>query len=148
MKKIDQTLICGDKGNCMQATLSTLFGKELSETINVMDYCQNSWFDALLEWLDKSTDYIYSGVVNAHEDSAETIKALQSIYAINGLFYGAVKSKNFKGETHAVIIDRNGVVIHDPNPDRKWLGVNAARNNELIYWYRFEPKNPDLAYQN
>ena len=148
LSKVNQHIICGVKGNCMQAALATLFSKELCDTVNVIDYDNDGWFDAMLSWLDKSTDFIYAGVVNAHENSTETMRALQSMYAINGFFYGVVNSKNFKGETHAVIIDRNGVVVHDPNPDKKWLGADTARNNELIYWYRFEPKNPGLAYQN
>lgn len=141
MKPIDQTDISKDSGTCMQAVLASLFERPLSETINVMDYQEEDWHIPFMEWIDKSTKYQYAGVVNAHSDKAQTLNALNSMYAVGGFYYGVVPSRNHDGVTHAVIIDRQGIVRHDPNPDKKWQGVNVVDSGDLIYWYEFTPKN-------
>lgn len=141
MIKVDQTVTDEKKGTCMQAVLSSLFEKPLSETINPMEYSETGWCLPFLEWIDNNTKYEYDGVVNSHDDKLQTLKALSSMYAIDGFYYGVVPSKNFKNVTHAVIIDRTGVVRHDPNPDKKWQDINVVDSGDLIYWYIFTPKN-------
>lgn len=42
--------------------------------------------------------------------------------SINGFFYISVPSRTFKGKSHAVVMDAKGVVVHDPSPNKKWLG--------------------------
>lgn len=138
MIKTDQTIVCKGFGNCMQAVLASLFEKELSETINVMELPDDAWHIPFMEWID-SVGYSYEGVMNACSSAEQNQRDLQdSEYCVGGFFYGVVPSKNFKSVTHAVIIDCNGLVVHDPNPDKKWLGVNIATSKDLIYWYQFK----------
>ena len=141
MIRVGQTVTDKNNGTCMQAVLASLFEKPLSETINIMEYPENEWYLPFLEWVDNNTNYQYEGVINAHDDKSQTLKALNSMYAIDGFYYGVVPSKNFDGVTHAVIIDRNGIVQHDPNPDEKWQDVNVVESGDLIYWHDFTPKN-------
>lgn len=148
MKPVKQTLVCGKNGTCMQAALASLFETDINKTIDVMKSSEKNWMPDLIYWVRTNTVYEYKGIVSAHEDSSKTLDALQSLYAVNGFFYGVVPSRNFKGESHALIIDRNGIVVHDPNPDNKWLGVDTVLTKELEYWYRFESKNNDIAYHS
>lgn len=141
MKAIDQTLVCKGKGTCMQAVLASLFETDLDKTINIMDFLESNWYIPFMRWLESSTKYEYCGVVNAHDEKELTLDALQSMYAVNGFFFGVVPSKNFEGVTHAVILDRLGCVVHDPDPSKKWLGINTVETRELIYWYDFQPRN-------
>lgn len=140
MIKINQTVVDKGNGNCMQAVLASLFEVELDKTINVMDLPETQWHIPFMEWIE-TVGYEYGGVIGKHDDNKETLKALSSLYAVGGYFYGVVNSKNFKGVTHAVIIDRQGIIVHDPNPDKKWEGINTVETGELIYWYLFEPKD-------
>ncbi len=146
MIKVNQTVIDKGIGNCMQAVLASLFEVELSEAINVMELPEDSWHIPFIEWIE-SVEYEYSGVINAHPDTRETFKALNSVHAIDGYFYGVVPSKTFEGVSHAVIIDREGKVVHDPNPNKKWEGINVVVTGDLVYWYLFEPKN-GFVYPN
>lgn len=136
MIKVYQTVVDEGSGNCMQAVLASLFEKELSETINVMDYPDPGWHIPFMQWVE-SVGYSYDGVMNATTEPMQNVMDLQNGECVKGFFYGVVPSRNFKGVTHAVIIDCNGVVVHDPNPDMKWLGVNVVDSQDLVYWYMF-----------
>ena len=138
MKAVDQTLVGKGMGNCMQAVLASLFEKELNETINVMDLPEDKWHIPFMEWIE-SIGYEYVGVMNSADTKKETYSDLLSQVAVKDCFYGVVPSKNFKRVTHSVIIDRKGVVIHDPNPKKQWQGVDVVDTGDLQYWYRFEP---------
>lgn len=140
MIPVNQTVVDKVVGNCMQAVLASLFEVDLEKAINVMDLPEDGWHIKFIEWIE-SVGYNYSGVINAHTDISQTLKALNSVYAVEGYFYGVVPSKTFDGVTHAVIIDRAGKVAHDPNPNKKWEGVNVVITGDLIYWYLFEPIN-------
>lgn len=43
-------------------------------------------------------------------------------YHINGYYLASVPSANYEGVYHAVIIDREGVVVHDPSPKKQYQG--------------------------
>lgn len=140
MIKVDQTIVCKDKGNCTQATLASLFELPLDDVINIAELPDLDWFTPFTKWI-KSIGYDYYGVINAHSNTVETFKALRSVYAVDGYFYAVVPSKTFENVTHAVIMDREGNIVHDPNPNKKWQGINVVVSGDLIYWYVFEPKN-------
>jgi len=139
MKAIDQTLVCKGFGNCMQAVLASLFEKELTETINVMELPEDKWHIPFMNWIE-SIGYDYVGVMNSATTKKETYSDLRSQVAVKDYFYAVVPSKNFKKCSHAVIIDRNGVVAHDPNPKKQWQGIDVVESGDLQYWYRFEPQ--------
>ena len=138
MKKVDQTVVDKGIGNCMQAVLASLFEKSLVETVNVMDYPEGKWAIPFMEWVE-SVGYEYVGTMDPADTTEETCRDLRSLYAVDGYFYASVPSRNFKDVSHAVIIDRSGVVVHDPNPKKQWLGENVVTSEDLNHWYLFEP---------
>lgn len=139
MIKVDQNNVNKGNGNCMQAVLASLFEVNLSDAINVMDYPDPGWHIPFMEWVE-SVGYSYIGVMNSADKKDETYSDLLNLESVRDHFYGVVPSRNFEGVTHAVVINRNGVVVHDPNPDRKWLGVDVVDSGDLIYWYLFEKR--------
>ena len=141
MKPVNQTIVDKWKGTCVQAVLASLFETKLEETVNIMDFLDTGWQIPFMDWVEDNTPYEYAGVINAHDEKELTYEALQSVFAVKGYFYGVVPSKNFSDVTHAVIIDRGGVIVHDPDPKKKWLGLNPVESGELQYWYLFEPQN-------
>ena len=122
----------------MQAVLASLFEKELDETINVIDYLDDGWAIPFFDWVE-SFGFDYVGVMAPAETVEQSKKDLSSLYAVGGFFYASVPSKNYKGISHAVIIDRNGLVVHDPHPQKAWEGINVVESGDIDYWYLFEP---------
>lgn len=143
MIRIDQTDTSRETGNCMQAVLASLFEKELSETVNTIVFNDNNWYKHFFSWVE-SVGYSYCGVMNQASTKEQTYLDLACLYAVGGFFYASVPSKTHHNETHAVIINRAGRVVHDPNPDKKWLGINVVDSRDLLYWYMFEPANNNL----
>lgn len=122
MKKIFQTIVDPGKGNCMQAVTASLFEKELDEVPNFIEYGQD-WFEELWKYY-KSQGYGWPmcfNIGNKKKDLEVARKALKYDGGINGFFDGTVKSQTFKDVYHAVVVDSNLNIVHDPNPNQKAL---------------------------
>lgn len=136
MIKINQTVVDKEIGNCMQAVLASLFEKELEETINVINYPEDTWFTHFYQWIE-SAGYVYDGVMNPAKNKEESYEDLKNINNVLGYLYAVVPSKTFDGASHAVIIDTNGIVVHDPNPNKAWEGIDVVSSGDICYWYLF-----------
>lgn len=122
MKKVYQTIIDSENGDCMQAVVASLFELELDALPNYVEH--ENWG----ELFDKTyaengyPDYVYFDTRNL---SLKLIKEiLEYDGGINGFFYATVMSQTLKGVTHAVVIDKNCKVVHDPNPNQLALKLN------------------------
>lgn len=134
MKRIKQTIVCPKEGNCMQAVLASLFEVALEDAIDPPSF-GHKWYSEMNKWLGKQ-GYSNEGTHNYCEDSIdETLACLKYSPSVDGYWYGIVASKTFEGVTHAVIINEFGMVMHDPNPNGLWEGINVVRTKELISWY-------------
>ena len=147
MIKVDQTIVDKGKGNCMQAVLASLFEQKFEDTVNVYDYPEGEWVAPFMDWVE-SIGYEYEGVMNMFVNPAspaiereQAFRDLATHESTGGYFYGAVNSRTFEGVTHAVIINDNGVVVHDPNPSKAWLGEDLIATKELLYIYLFSKKD-------
>jgi len=139
LNPVNQTIVAKGSGNCMQASFASLFECSLDEAINPMSYSPAKWVIPFMEWVN-SRGYEYEGTISAKENKKDTYAAIASMSAIDDCFYAAVPSKNNIGVGHAVIINRIGIVVHDPNPDKKYLGINVIESGDLVYWFLFESK--------
>lgn len=158
MKKIYQTIIDKKIGNCMQAAIASLFDKELDEVPNFILESEDKWFNSMYNFM-KENGCNYNGTLHNknystlwhptqncfketkwHRPSIMTKKALYKHNGVNGLFYAGVLSPKFfswqEPATHAVIIDRDYNVVHDPSPAyQKILGYpleNILRYNGIV----------------
>jgi len=157
MIKIYQTIIDKGHGNCMQAVIASLFDLPL-EVIPEFIECKDGWFSLLYNFV-KEHDAEYHGMRHNrnyttlwhptdqcfkserwHRRSIITKKCLYKEKGINGLFFASVLSpKNFtwsNNTTHAVIIDKDFNVVHDPNPEYekilKYPLSNILKYNGII----------------
>lgn len=139
MKKVFQTIHEYGKGNYMQAGIASLFDLELEEVPNFIDI--PDWHRSLIEFV-KSRGYTYHKELynkesarlrgnhfKAYKEWYEDYKSepnqleeLKNYEGINGLFFASVFSPKYLDLTrenpglHAVIIDKNFNIIHDPEP--------------------------------
>lgn len=132
---VDQTIVDAERGNCMQAVVASLLDLELEQVPNFVLFKKNLWFDIYYYFL-----YAMGWDCIGYKKFKGNRNALRIEDGINGLFDASVKSRTFKNKTHAVIIDIKGVVVHDPNPLKTWLGVNVFETSELQGWLTFKPR--------
>ena len=138
MKKIYQTIIDRGKGNCSAAVLASLFERDIND---IPDVTGEGWFSMLWKYI-KSEGFVYEGMfhnknytrlMNPTGECFKDVKylssniitpsKLQNHSGVNGYFYAAVLSPelfNWTDQTtHAVVIDKNYNIVHDPNPNNK-----------------------------
>jgi hypothetical protein len=112
-----QTVIDKWRGNCLQAAMASMFHLELEQVPHFILY--EDWFKVFWHWLHAlDHEYIGSGYQEHIADAP----------LVNDALYCSVKSKLFPGGTHAVLINREGIVIHDPNPKKLFLGENVVES--------------------
>jgi hypothetical protein len=123
-------------GNCLQAAIASLLDMRLDDIPHFMSYGDDDWFKRYKEFLHES-GYHYErtlhnprdiGYDGCHKTWASIIKKLKGV---NGYFLATVHSPTYftpelvcafeTTPTHAVIIDRDFNIVHDPNPNNKGI---------------------------
>ncbi len=139
MKKVFQTICDGQKGNCMQAAFASLFEVELDEVPNFIEYSEQEWPDVFDRFV-RDLGYEYTGFFEPPDHPNDPKFDNMNV---DGFFYACVPSKNFDGVGHAVLINRNGMVAHDPNPPnmKSWHGKNIVESQEILYFYGIRKTN-------
>lgn len=122
-----QTISDPEHGNCMQAAFATLFDKKLEEVPNFIEFGEEWWSE--IGKFVKSQGYsrdtiLYSNGYSKHLHPECTgvvdeysISNLPKYEGVNGFFYAVVLSPKYyigRGTTHAVIVDKNCNIVHDP----------------------------------
>ena len=143
MTPVDQTIVCAEKGDCMRAVVASLFNLELDQVphFRLFDTEENqgSYFR---NWYKVMTGFFYSmGYEVEYYLRSDKKKELEESHSIEGYFYAAVASKTFNNVRHAVVMDINGVVVHDPNPNKAWQDVNVLESGEVDGWYCCKKRN-------
>lgn len=169
MKRIFQRRIDPGNGDCMQCAIASIFDLDYEKTPDFINAGQG-WFKMLYEFL-QSKGYDYQGMIHNkryqylitpkdycfrqvkfHRPSQITKKALYNEAGVNGLFFASVLSpKYFTWEngahhtTHAVVIDKDYNILHDPNPEYSNLIQYPLADiigfNGIIDIYLINPSN-------
>lgn len=118
MIKVFQTIVDKGRGNCLQASVASLFEKKLEEVPHFIE--NDDWYGLMRQFY---IDNGYPGVmyldVNGDIESAKN--ALEHDGGVGGYWDATVKSQTFENVYHAIVIDKDLNVIHDPNPNQKCL---------------------------
>ena len=115
MKRVFQSRIEKKHGTCMQAAIASLFEMFLDDVPNFIELGED-WFDIYVKFYEDRgyplNMFNPCGMVDVAKQALEIDKG------INGYWCAAVQSINFgKDVWHAVIIDKDLNVVHDPNPN-------------------------------
>jgi hypothetical protein len=134
MKPVFQTIVAKGKGDCLRACVASMFELEIEQVPHFVLY--KDWFNVFYQFL-RIVDCEFEGTAYAFdEDDSDKKPHLPSRdNLINGSIIAGVRSKTYKDAYHAVIINCSGKVIHDPNPNKKWLGINIIKTKQLRDWY-------------
>lgn len=114
----------------MRAVIASLFELEIEQVPHFILY-EGDWFKVYWGYL-RAIGYDYCGF--SFPPPATHSIALDKTPTVKGAIRATVKSRTFDGSTHAVLINRKGTVIHDPNPKENFLGVNVVESGELTHW--------------
>lgn len=115
MKKVYQSRIERKHGTCMQAAIASLFEMFIEDVPNFIEL-GDDWFWSMRKFY-KERGYEMC-TFNPQKDIELTKQVLEFDGGINGYWYASVPSINLgKGVTHAVIVDKDLNVVHDPNPN-------------------------------
>ena len=145
MKKVFQLLVDKDKGDCLRAALCSLLELSLSSIPNFVEEFGDDWFSPFSKIIHANgCEYVRS--LRRHAEAEySTIHKLSEYQGVDGYFIAAVLSPMFwreNGATHAVIIDRNYNIVHDPNPNNAGIKQYplAEQNgyNGVLYVYIIE----------
>ena len=127
MNKVYQSIVDPGKGDCVRAVMASLFDMELLE-VPPMPPDENQNF-AKQEFLNsKGIEHWCCFHRSDEEPTLEEVALYDG--GINGYFYAAVPSQTFEGVNHAVIVDKNLNVVHDPNPNQLAMKLDPK---DVIY---------------
>ena len=124
MKKVFQTVVDSGKGNCMQAAIASLLELDLEDVPNFIEFVgKGQWLKTMHGFLnEKGYDAITVG--KSKGQGTQWLKDLAKFdNGVNGYLYASVPSRTFENGTHAVIVDTDLRVVHDPNPNQKCLDI-------------------------
>lgn len=122
MKKVLQTIVDKGNGNCLQAAAASLFEKDLEEVPHFIQYG--------IDWWDKLDTFFmehgYDGIMILNPQGVpeqQLSMAMEHDGGVNGYWIASVPSQTFDVGTHAVIIDKDLNIVHDPNPNQKAVAL-------------------------
>ena len=141
MRNVYQTIIHQGDGDCLRAAAASILDLSIDQVPHFIKFSGDShiWHDVFMYFF-WALGYEYYGCTNL------TAVDMHKEPGIDGLFIASVPSKTFEGSTHAVVIDQDANVVHDPNPNEAWLGENVYE--VASYFYNFEPRNEEDVKDN
>lgn len=121
MKPVYQTDLSKETGNCLQAAVASLLELKLEEVPHFILF-DDEWWCIFQEFF-----------------AARNINAiwLPDIQPLGSWHIASVRSPRLPGETHAVVCDPDGNVVHDPHPD----GLTSGEV-EIVGCYWFTVRDP------
>lgn len=122
MIPIFQTIVHKKKGTCLQAAIASLLEMPISKVPNFI--AAKDWFHALYEFLTKNGLEFLGTAYNTRTSTCgevfdNQLDRLRKYPGVKGIFMATVNSAVFPECTHAVLIDKDLNIVHDPNPSNK-----------------------------
>ena len=141
------------KGDCMRAVVASLFEDEIENVPNFIELPNGIYWEEFLKY-HNDRGYTFKGIrynLNMFNGSPEdlSLETIKSSEGINGFFFATVFSPKhnpegeFNGILHAVVIDKDFNIVHDPNPEYKDLKEYPKHDkyNGILYVKLFEKNN-------
>ena len=115
MKRVFQSRIEKKHGTCMQAAVASLFEMFIDDVPNFIELGEN-WFESMFSFYQERGYSLCC--FNPQRNLELTKQVLEFDGGVNGYWFASVPSINLgEGSIHAVIIDKEMNVVHDPNPN-------------------------------
>ena len=135
MIPVNQNIVDSVRGDCQRAVVASILGFEMDQVPHFRLFAHPTWWHVFYYFL-LACGWEYMG---QHFPERSTLQLEDSI---DGHFMACVPSRTYPAEmgiTHAVLIDMQGLVVHDPHPNKLYQGENVLESGALKYWYCFKP---------
>lgn len=126
MRRMFQTRFGKGTGNCAQAAMASLFGIDIYEVPDfITRHTEEEPQSIHIMRFMESRGYEYTTYIWTHRfPSLDQFKnILRYDGGIDGFFYAIIDSLTLEDSQHAVIINTDMQVVHDPNPNGRALGL-------------------------
>jgi len=138
MNKVDQSIVDKEYGDCTRACIATILDLPLDAVPNFMQF-KDKWFKVFHNFL-LILDYAFYGTGFPRSVDKPNGHILSESINVNGLVMASVPSKTFENIGHSVVMNLDGLVVHDPNPNKLWQDINVLQSGELKHWSFIGPK--------
>jgi len=128
MKKVYQKNVSNINGDCMRAAVASLFNEDIENVPNFIE-CGTEWWDVFEKYFESKgyteVIYLYNPIMWPRTVAEHSLERLSEFKGVEGFFYATVCSPKYNqngdlsGITHAVLVDKNFNIVHDPNPEYK-----------------------------
>lgn len=140
MKRVYQQVVELDKSDCMRAAVASLLGEELENVPNFIEY-GFKWGQVFDEYIRergyKEKEFLYNPIMYGSDVLPDySLDRIGEFDGVGGYFYASVSSPKYNpsgeldGITHAVIIDKDFNIVHDPNPEYNIDGLKYPRHDK------------------
>ena len=133
MIPVYQSIVHQGDGDCFRASTASLLDLTLEQVPHFGRYKQD-WFHIYYGFM-RLFGYEYSEIC-----SINAKRGMRLEDSVNGFFETTVPSATFENVTHSVVTNMDGLIVHDPNPNKKYLNLNIydLEDKSHVYWYMFE----------
>jgi hypothetical protein len=132
MIPVYQTIVSEKDGDCTRACLASILDLPIDAVPHFMRFGAG-WFRIFSHFL-MSLDYFFYGTGWIKSEDRPHGHILSESENIGGYVIASVPSRTFPGIGHSVVMDLKGLVVHDPNPNKAWQGINALESKDLQNW--------------
>jgi hypothetical protein len=135
MKKVDQTIVEQGHGNCMQAVIASLLELKLNRVPNFIEFNKETTpYEEMWEFMNKYGYDMTPIDIKIDDRPVSALDVTEIDGGIGGYFYAKVESQTFTDTFHAVVVDSDLKIVHDPNPNRLALELEPE---DIIQFYTF-----------
>jgi hypothetical protein len=131
MIQVNQTIVDRGRGDCLRAAVASLLDLEILQVPHFILF-KDGWWNVFYHFLESIGYELHgTGYPKSHKS------AVADYPNVNGYVIATVPSKEFaefKDVTHAVVMSVDGLVVHDPQPNKAYQGINVIETGELISW--------------
>ena len=122
------------KPDCLRACIASLFELHISQVPHFIMYPGEKTWDMFGGFI-WSQGYYWKGTGYKDQHS------FRDAPAIDGYYLACVRTGEKPRDTHSVIIDSKGLVVHDPHNGEKWKGTNIIESGDMLWWSLIEKQS-------
>lgn len=129
-----QKVVSKTNGDCARAVLASLYDLKLEDVPADTVYNDTAIKQVrAIEKFMKARGREWNPCGLGHKDYMPLmLEAMRLDGGVDGYFYAVVPSQTLEGVTHAVVIDIEGNIVHDPNPNQLALNL-TFEDVRLVY---------------